>query len=128
MKQVNKSTVASTLGAVIIGSLSTVTLQANANPFDIQALDSGYMQLAGEGKCGGKKNDKEGKCGEGKCGEEKRGEKADKEGKCGEGKCGEGKCGGEKADKEGKCGEGKCGEGKCGGEKANKEGKCGTST
>ena len=80
---------------------------ADTNPFGMQSLDSGYLQVAAH---------HEGKCGEGKCGE----------GKCGEGKCGEGKCGGEKG-KEGKCGEGKCGEGKCGEGKCG-EGKCGGKT
>jgi uncharacterized low-complexity protein len=85
---------AALVGAALVGSLGTLGLaQAAENPFAAQALDAGYMQVAG----------------------------ADTEGKCGEGKCGEGKCGGDK-DKgtEGKCGgdkgtEGKCGEGKCGG-------------
>ncbi len=105
MKQVKKTTIATTVGAVVIGSLASVSLSANATPFGVQTLDAGYMQDAaegkcGEGKCGGDKAKKEGKCGEGKCG----GDKAKKEGKCGEGKCG-----GDKAKKEGKCGEGKCG-------------------
>jgi len=86
---------------------STVANAAPAgdNPFAMSELQSGYMQVAKEGKCGeGKKSDakaKEGKCGdkekEGKCGEGK-----DKEGKCGEGKKEESK------KKDGKCGEGKC--------------------
>ena len=86
------------LGATFAASLaaSNVAIAAPAgdNPFAMNDLGSGYMQVADnhEGKCGeGKK--KEGKCGEGKCGEGKK-----KEGKCGEGK-----------KKEGKCGEGKCG-------------------
>ena len=100
MKQVKKSGIATALGAVVIGSLASVSVQANASPFAMSTLDSGYMQDAAEGKCG-----------EGKCGGDKKG----KEGKCGEGKCGgdkkgkEGKCGGDKKGKEGKCGEGKCG-------------------
>ena len=92
MKQIKKSTIATALGAVVIGSLASVSVQANAaSPFGAQQLESGYMTLVQEGKCG-----------EGKCGAEK---KAMKEGKCGEGKCG----GDKKAKKEGKCGEGKCG-------------------
>jgi uncharacterized low-complexity protein len=53
-----------------------------SNPFGMQQLDSGYVQLA-EAKA------KDGKCGEGKCGDN-RAEDADKvkEAKCGEGKCG----------------------------------------
>ncbi len=115
MKQIKKSSVATALGAVVIGSLASTVAVADVNPFGMQALESGYSQFAAEGKCGGdKKAEKEGKCGEGKCGGDK---KAHKEGKCGEGKCG----GDKKADKEGKCGEGKCG----GDKKAGKEGKCG---
>ena len=94
MKQIKKSSVATALGAVVIGSLASTVAVADVNPFGMQALESGYNQFAAEGKCG-----------EGKCG----GDKAEKEGKCGEGKCGEGKCGGDKKAKEGKCGEGKCG-------------------
>lgn len=106
MKQVKKTTVASALGAVVIGSLASTVAVADTNPFGMQSLESGYSQFAAEGKCGGDKAEKEGKCGEGKCG----GDKAAKEGKCGgdkaekEGKCGEGKCGGDKAEKEGSCG------------------------
>ena len=92
MKQVNKNSIASALGAVVLGSMSAMAVADNTNPFGAQQLDSGYMQFAPEGKCG-----------EGKCGESK---KAKKEGKCGEGKCGESM----KTAKEGKCGEGKCGE------------------
>jgi uncharacterized low-complexity protein len=94
MKQIKKSSVATTLGAVVIGSLASTVAVADVNPFGMQSLESGYSQFAAEGKCG-----------EGKCG----GDKSAKEGKCGEGKCGEGKCGGDKKAKEGKCGEGKCG-------------------
>lgn len=106
------------IAAVLAVSLSGVS-QAASNPFATQALSAGTTLAAhheagkegkcGEGKCGGKQEEKagkEGKCGEGKCG----GKKDDKAGK--EGKCGEGKCGGKKDDKAAK--EGKCGEGKCG--------------
>ena len=98
MKQVKKTSVASALGAVVIGSLASGLAVADANPFGMQSLESGYSQFAAEGKCGGDKAAKEGKCGEGKCG----GDKAAKEGKCGEGKCGGDKAA--KAEKEGKCG------------------------
>ncbi len=82
------------VGAALAGSLlSLPAASADASPFSLTALSSGYM-LADAG---------EGKCGEGKCG----GDKAE------EGKCGEGKCGGDKAE------EGKCGEGKCGGDKGS---------
>lgn len=110
---------------------ASAEVESNTNPFAMNELSTGYMQLAygggggeksdKEGSCGGKKSDKEGSCGgkkadkEGTCG----GEKSEKEGKCGEGKCGsdmkknmEGSCGNKKAEEEGKCGEGKCGSNK----------------
>ena len=68
MKQIKKSSVATALGAVVIGSLASTVAVADVNPFGMQALESGYSQFAAEGKCG-----------EGKCG----GDKAEKEGKCG---------------------------------------------
>jgi uncharacterized low-complexity protein len=89
------------LGAAIAGSLAAVS-GAQASPFSLTSLGSAYMSPAGEGSCGGNKQ-QEGKCG---------GDKAKAEGKCGEGKCGANKA----------KGEGKCGEGKCG---ANKEGEKG---
>ena len=105
MKKTMKKSLSIALGTTFVAAMSASPVaNADTNPFGMQNLESGYMQVA-EGKCG------EGKCGEGKM------EKA-KEGKCGEA---EGKMKKEQA-KEGKCGEGKCGEGKM--EKA-KEGKCG---
>lgn len=94
------------VGTALVTSLTTSNLAAETtpNPFAINELSGGYMQLASadkaeqEGKCGGKKASQEGKCGEGKCG----GKSEMKQNM-------EGKCGGKKADKEGKCGEGKCG-------------------
>jgi uncharacterized low-complexity protein len=94
-KKINKP-ISLAAGLALAGSLAGVSMaHADANPFGMTALSSGYMAMGvvsegkcGEGKCGGEKEG-EGKCGEGKCGAEKEGE-----GKCGEGKCGEGKCGG----------------------------------
>jgi len=125
MKPISLAIGTAFVATLAAGNVSAAT-DANENPFAMNDLSSGYMQLASG--YGDAKSDKEGKCGEGKCGEDKAGkkgeccdDKADKEGKCGEGKCGgkgemkknmEGKCGGDKAEKEGKCGEGKCGESK----------------
>ncbi|HUH00070.1 MAG TPA: low-complexity protein [Gammaproteobacteria bacterium] len=93
-------------GLALVGSLASVSVaQADANPFGMSALSSGYMAMSSHG--GDKEG--EGKCGEGKCGEDK---DKEGEGKCGADKEGEGKCG------EGKCGEDKKGEGKCGGDLA----------
>ena len=81
--------------AAVLGTTFAVSLMASPianaeqNPFEINELNNGYMQLA------------EGNCGEGSCGEGK----GEGEGSCGEGSCGEG------GDGEGSCGEGSCGEG-----------------
>ncbi len=78
------------IGAAIGGSFLAMSVipiaSADANPFSITELSSGY-ELASADKSGA-----EGKCGEGKCG----GSKAESAGKTegAEGKCGEGKCGG----------------------------------
>ena len=111
MKKTMKKSLSIALGTTFIAAMSASPVaNADANPFGMQNLESGYMQVA------------EGKCGEGKCGEGKMKKEQAKEGKCGEGKCGEGKMKKEQA-KEGKCGEdkakkeAKCGEGKCGGKK-----------
>ncbi len=92
-----KKPLAIVMGATFAAAMSASPIaNAETNPFGMQNLSSGYMQLA------------EGKCGEGKCGGDKG--KAEAEGKCGEGKCGgdkgkvEGKCGGDKGKMEGKCG------------------------
>jgi uncharacterized low-complexity protein len=69
MQQIKKTAIATTLGAVVIGSLASINVQANTNPFSVNSLESGYMQVAPEGKCGGGKAEKavkimkEGKCG-----------------------------------------------------------------
>ncbi|KPV91235.1 hypothetical protein AN395_02338 [Pseudoalteromonas sp. P1-30] len=86
MNTVKKNSIALTLGAVVVGSASFASADAQANPFEFQQLVTGYQLDAAEGKCG-----------EGKCGGDAKGKK---EGKCDakgkkEGKCGEGKCGGQ---------------------------------
>jgi len=92
------ATFAATLAA---SNVAQAAPAAGANPFAMNDLGNGYMQVAEkEGKCGaGTKSPKDGKCGEGKCGE---GKKDAKDGKCGEGKCGEGMK--KEKEQEGKCG------------------------
>ena len=101
-------------GTAFVASLAmggAANAAEGANPFAMNELSSGYMQLAEGNKCGGEmKGKKEAKCGgdmkgkkEGKCGGDKAMEKEKKEGKCGGDKAME------KEKKEGKCGEGKCG-------------------
>ncbi len=71
-----KKSMSLAMGATFAAAMSAAPMaNADTNPFGMQNLNSGYLQVA------------EGKCGEGKCGESK----TKKEGKCGEGKCGEGK-------------------------------------
>ena len=76
--------------AASMAASNVATAAEGANPFAMNELSSGYMQVAEKGM--------EGKCGEGKCG----GSKTSTEGKgvdsktTTEGKCGEGKCGGKK--------------------------------
>ena len=90
MKTTMKKSLSIALGTTFVAAMSAAPVaNADANPFGMQNLESGYMHVA------------EGKCGEGKCGESK-GKKAEGEGKCGEGmmeksdKTKEAKCGGEK--------------------------------
>jgi uncharacterized low-complexity protein len=67
-----KKSLSVAMGATFAAAMTTSpAVSADSNPFGMQSLQSGYMQLA------------EGKCGEGKCGEKKA-----KEAKCCEGKCG----------------------------------------
>jgi uncharacterized low-complexity protein len=97
-----KKSVSLAIGATFAAGLATTPF-ANAaeNPFGMQNLNSGYMQVAEAEK------EKEGKCGEGKCGEAKKAAEMKKatETKEAEGKCGEGKKDEMSKDKEGKCGE-----------------------
>ncbi len=110
-----KKSLSVAMGATFLTAMAASPIaSADTNPFGMQNLESGYLQVA-EGKCGeGKEKAKEAKCG---------GEKA-KEAKCGGEKAKEAKCGGEKA-KEAKCGEGKCGEGMENKSEKAKEAKCG---
>lgn len=67
------------VGTAFVTSLAAghVSADTNTNPFAMNELSGGYMQLADAGntsksgqeaKSDGKKPEKEGKCGEGKCG------------------------------------------------------------
>ena len=83
MKKSMKKSLSIALGTTFIAAMSASPVaNADTNPFGMQNLESGYMQVA-EGKCGEGKA-KEAKCGEGMM---NKSEKA-KEAKCGEGKCG----------------------------------------
>ncbi|SFQ06692.1 hypothetical protein SAMN05216419_105412 [Nitrosomonas cryotolerans] len=64
--------------SLTVGHLSAST-DTDVNPFAMNELSSGYMQLASSGEHGDKKSEKEGASDS---------KKSEKEGKCGEGKCG----------------------------------------
>jgi uncharacterized low-complexity protein len=102
-----KRTLATAVGAALAGSMALTTgTQAAENPFGMQQLSGGYMQIAmEEGKCGGNMKEAEGKCGS---------KMKDTEGKCGDKKAKEGTCGDKKEGTAKPAMEGKCGEGKCG--------------
>ncbi|MEK6736311.1 MAG: hypothetical protein AABY47_07055 [Pseudomonadota bacterium] len=102
------------VGTAFVTSLAASSLMAettvNGNPFALNELSGGYMQMADASKVGSEhRSDKA---------DAQAGKKSEKEGKCGEGKCGgknemkknmDGSCGSKKSEKEGKCGEGKYG-------------------
>jgi len=112
-----KKSLAVAMGATFAAAMTAAPVaSADSNPFGMNKLPSGYVQVAeAEGKCGATDKKAEAKCGDKM--------KMKKDGKCGEGKCGEkkkeGKCGGAKTKTEGKCGEGKA--------KAETEAKCGAN-
>jgi hypothetical protein len=130
MKKMTKTPLAVAMGAALISSVTATAANAEANPFDMTELSSGYMQLA-EMKCGeamGMPGMKpaEGNCAGAKTPTADSGKKA--EGKCGT-QCGEGmkQCSDAKA-KEGACGDKMkgCGEGMqgCAEMQKGKEGGC----
>ena len=116
-KKKSITTLSIAAGTAFVASLAmgnVANAAEGANPFAMNEMSGGYMQLA-EGKCGGSMNGKS-DMKEGKCGGNMKQGKSNKEGKCGNNKdMKEGKCGGskqmdeQKGKKEGKCGEGKCG-------------------
>lgn len=111
MKKLNKTPLAAAMGAALVASFTATTANAEANPFAMTELSSGYMQLAemkcgtsmnmgdpkktAEGACAGSKTDAadsakkvEGKCGEGKCSASMMKAKDAETGKAKEGSCG----------------------------------------
>lgn len=111
-KKFSKKPLAAAVGSAVAATLSMApAVNAEQNPFSMNELSSGYMQVVeGEMKCGSNMKEGEGSCGGKKAGKDVEGKCAgDKSEKKAEGKCGEGKCGGSKKEGEGKCGEGKCG-------------------
>ena len=72
----NTTKAITTIGSAVASTFAVNAVNAESNPFAMQALNSGYMQLAqsdkaGEMKCGSKmkmNKQKEAACGEGQCG------------------------------------------------------------
>jgi uncharacterized low-complexity protein len=128
MKKMNKSPLAAAMGAAII-TTAAATAHAEANPFGMTELNSGYMQLAaGEMACGANMGgmDKstmqppQNKTAEGACAGQTS-TTAPAPAKAAEGKCGEGKCGAMMEDGQMKKGM----ENVCGAMMKGKEGSCG---
>lgn len=133
MKKINKTPFAAAMGTAVLSTLAVTAVHAEANPFAMTDMNSGYMQLAEADAA--KPGMKEGSCGEGKCG----GAMMKSAPKTVEGACAGNKPAAKPANKaaEGKCGEGMCGgmmeggkmkkgmEAMCGAMMKGKEGSCG---
>jgi len=150
MKKMNKSPLAAAMGAAVISTLSA-TANAEANPFGMTELNSGYMQVAAgemscganmggmdksnmppanktaEGNCAGNKSATataaQAKAAEKKCAGYKSATATAAPAKAAEGKCGEKKCAGMMDD--GKMKKGM--ENVCGAMMKGKEGSCGAT-
>lgn len=131
MKKMNKSPLAAAMGAALVSSMAATAVQAEANPFAMAEMQSGYMQLA-EMKCGASMGMPEMKKGaEGACAASKAAPAKAKEGSCGAA-CQEGMKNCEAAKKtEGACGANMkgCGEGMagCAEMQKGKDGACGAN-
>jgi len=125
VKKINKTPLAAAMGAAFISTLSASPASAEANPFGMTELSSGYMQVAAaEMACGASMNMKDPKAPEGACAG-KPTKAADKPtSKSTEGSCGEGKCGAMMQDGKMKPGL----EQSCGAMMKGKEGACGAGT
>lgn len=117
---IKKAPLAIAVGTSLLGGLVVTSVNAETNsdlnlvnnPFALNELDSGYMQLTKADSQKGAVKMKDGACGEGKCGASMMPKGALE-------KTVEGKCAGNKPMPNTKKGvdkgmEGKCGEGKCG--------------
>ncbi|MDO9107115.1 MAG: hypothetical protein Q7U57_19410 [Methylovulum sp.] len=147
MKKINTTPLAAAMGVAFISAFTATSTHAEANPFGMTELSTGYMQLAEAGKaaemaCGANMSGmaKPAKTAEGACA----GNKTPAAAKTAEGKCGdmmdgdkmkkgmESACGAMMKGKEGACGEMMKGEamkgkeGACGAGMKMPEGKCGS--
>ncbi len=134
MKKMNKTSLATVIGAAVVSSFAS-SANAESNPFVMNELSSGYMQLAVADTAAtpmpaaktttpavAKPATKTGgTCAEGKCGEMMKAAAAAPAAKTEEGKCGEAKCGAMMQDGKMKAGM----EMMCGAMMKGKEGSCG---
>ncbi|WP_340120960.1 hypothetical protein [Methylobacter svalbardensis] len=124
MKKINKTPLAAAMGVAFLSTFAATAVNAEANPFGMTELSTGYMQVAAADKaaemaCGAAMGgmDKS-KAAEGACAGNKKPDAAKaSEGKCGESKCGammqggkmkpgmEAACGAMMKGKEGSCGD-----------------------
>jgi uncharacterized low-complexity protein len=127
MKKINKTPLAAAMGAAFLSTVAATAVNADANPFGMTEMSSGYMQVAEADKaaemaCGAAMGGmQKPKAAEGACAGNK---KTDTAKKAVEGKCGEGMCGGMMQDGKMKPGM----EGSCGAMMKGKEGSCGNMT
>lgn len=89
MKKMN-TPLAAAIGTAIISTFAATAVQAEANPFAVNEMSAGYMQLAAADEEKGAEKAAEMKCGD-------KMKKPAGEGKCSDAKCGEGKCAGKAA-------------------------------
>jgi hypothetical protein len=131
MKKINKTPLAAAMGAALVSSMAATAVHAEANPFAMAEMQSGYMQLA-EMKCGASMGMPEMKKGaEGACAASKTDSGKKAEGSCGAA-CKEDMKNCEAAkNKEGACGAKMkgCGEGMagCAEMQKGKDGACGAA-
>ncbi|MGZ5600733.1 MAG: hypothetical protein ACXWFX_09075 [Methylobacter sp.] len=124
MKKINKTPLATAMGAAFLSTVAATAVNAEANPFGMTELATGYMQVAEADKaaemaCGAAMGGmNKPKAAEGACAGNKKPDEAKKatEGKCGESMCGammqggkmkpgmEAACGAMMKGKEGACG------------------------
>ncbi len=124
MKKINKTPLATAMGAAFLSTVAATAVNAEANPFGMTELATGYMQVAEADKaaemaCGAAMGGmNKPKAAEGACAGNKKTDDAKKatEGKCGESMCGammqggkmkpgmEAACGAMMKGKEGACG------------------------
>lgn len=130
MKKINKTPLATAMGAAVISTIAATAAHAEANPFGMTELSSGYMQVAEAGKAGemacgaSMKMDNLPKGPEGACAGKAKPAAQKPADKAAEAKCGQSQCGGMMKDGKMKPGM----EAACGAMMKGKEGSCGNTT